>query len=480
MSTKATTAPKAFISYSWTSETHEGWVLELATRLMEDGVATVLDKWDLKVGHDAHAFMEAMVTDPSVTKVLMICDKVYVEKANGRMGGVGKEAQILTREIYEKAAQDKYAALITERDEEDRPYLPAYYGGRQFIDFSKPERAESAYEELLRWIWDKPQYVKPKLGGPPSFITDPEAVITATTSKFRRADEAIRSRLPSAPGFITDLGEAFVEELRELAPDKTAEPFDEEVARAAEAMRPGLRNLTELILTEARFSGAHLAQILRIFEKMGSLMYRPEHVRSWSDEDFDPYRMICYEGFLGLTAILLQEQRFALLGEVLSHPYLILGRDSGDGPTTATYRAFAQDISSFEQRKRRLGSRQYDLYADLIAEVYRASFPKLEQLVEAHILLFLRCVIVQEQTNYERWWPRLIIYSRRSQVLNLFARSESISFFKNWAPKVFGDISVTDFRTAVEKNAETFRGIYGYPSANLRVLTNLAHLGTRA
>lgn len=146
------------------------WVVRLATRLMEDGVEVIFDKWDLKVGHDANAFMESMVTDKSVTKVLLICDETYAAKADGREGGVGKEAQILTREIYEKVDQDKYAALIVERDGDGKPFTPAYYGGRQYINFCNPEDAETSYEELQRWIWNKPKYVKPKLGRPPAFI----------------------------------------------------------------------------------------------------------------------------------------------------------------------------------------------------------------------------------------------------------------------------------------------------------------------
>ncbi len=332
---------------------------------------------------------------------------------------------------------------------------------------------------MLRWIWNKPQFVKPPLGNPPTFITDPAAVGTLTTSKFKRANEAIRSGAPAAAGFISDFGETLVEELRERAPNTEVEPFDEEVARAAEAMRPGLRNFLDLILAEARFSGAHFARILRIFEELGSLMYRPEHVRSWRDEDFDAYRMICYEGFLGLTAILIAERRFDLLANTLSHPYLIERREHGVGPTTATYRVFAQDIQSFEQRKRRLGSRQYDLYADLVAEVYKVSFPQLGQLVEADILLFLRGLMVKDESNYERWWPRLIIYAGRSATLNLFARSESLAFFSKWAPMVFGNISVADFQAQVKSLADSLRGAYGYPSPNLDILTNLTHLGTR-
>lgn len=47
--------PRIFLSYSWTSEEHVQWVLELAERLRADSVDAVLDQWDLKEGHDKFA-----------------------------------------------------------------------------------------------------------------------------------------------------------------------------------------------------------------------------------------------------------------------------------------------------------------------------------------------------------------------------------------------------------------------------------------
>jgi len=67
--------PKLFISYSWSNATHEQWVVDLATEIRESGVDVILDKWDLKEGHDAVAFMEKMVTDPEIKKVAIITDE---------------------------------------------------------------------------------------------------------------------------------------------------------------------------------------------------------------------------------------------------------------------------------------------------------------------------------------------------------------------------------------------------------------------
>src|SRR4051812_15546819 len=111
---EATETPKVFVSYSWTSEDHVNWVVRLAVRLVSDGVDVVLDQWDLKEGHDKYAFMERMVTDPGVSKVLAVCDETYADKANGRRGGVGAETQIISKDVYEKVKQEKFIPLIRE------------------------------------------------------------------------------------------------------------------------------------------------------------------------------------------------------------------------------------------------------------------------------------------------------------------------------------------------------------------------------
>jgi hypothetical protein len=91
---------KIFISYSWGTKEHQDWVLNLGKRLMADSVDVELDKWSLKDGHDVYSFMESMVKSKEIFRVLIICDKMYTEKANDRQGGVGTETQIITPKIY--------------------------------------------------------------------------------------------------------------------------------------------------------------------------------------------------------------------------------------------------------------------------------------------------------------------------------------------------------------------------------------------
>ena len=46
--------------------------------------------------------MERMVNDSTISHVIIICDKIYSEKADSRKTGVGTETQIISKEVYVK------------------------------------------------------------------------------------------------------------------------------------------------------------------------------------------------------------------------------------------------------------------------------------------------------------------------------------------------------------------------------------------
>src|SRR5690348_3886356 len=92
----AETQPKVFVSYSWSSPEHKELVRSWADRLLANGVDVVIDEYDLKPGHDKYTFMEQSVTDPSVSHVLIVCDRAYAEKADARRAGVGTETQLIS------------------------------------------------------------------------------------------------------------------------------------------------------------------------------------------------------------------------------------------------------------------------------------------------------------------------------------------------------------------------------------------------
>lgn len=133
--------PKAFISYSWTSSGHIGTIRSFAERLVNDGVDVVLDQWDLVEGQDKYAYMEQMVTDETVTHVVIFSDRKYALKADERKDGVGTGTQIISRELYESVAQTKFIPVVCERREDNGgPWLPTFLASRKWLDFSTPEQ----------------------------------------------------------------------------------------------------------------------------------------------------------------------------------------------------------------------------------------------------------------------------------------------------------------------------------------------------
>ncbi len=171
---EATKNPKLFISYAWTDDKHKQWVKGLAKRLRDSGVKPEFDEWGLRIGHDINAYMEGMVTDPTITKVIMVVDKNYAKKADDREGGVGTEASIIAKEINKDKEQKKFAAIALEKDAKGNLIFPVYWGSRRGIDFSDYNDHDSdhkSYNELLYWIFDKPLHEKPALGKIPDFIS---------------------------------------------------------------------------------------------------------------------------------------------------------------------------------------------------------------------------------------------------------------------------------------------------------------------
>ncbi|EHE96339.1 hypothetical protein HMPREF9469_04875 [ [[Clostridium] citroniae WAL-17108] len=164
--------PKVFISYSWTNEEHINRVVLLAERLVSHGVDVILDRWDLREGQDKYAFMEQCVTDANVDRVLLICDKMYAEKADGRKGGVGDETAIISSEVYGKTNQEKFLPVIFQKNSDGLPYMPAYIKRLLYFDLSDDNTFESEYEKLLRRIYDKPLLSKPELGKMPSWLNE--------------------------------------------------------------------------------------------------------------------------------------------------------------------------------------------------------------------------------------------------------------------------------------------------------------------
>jgi hypothetical protein len=154
--------PNVFISYSHDSPEHKQWVLKLAADLRGNGVDAVIDQWDLSPGDDIPSFMEQGLK--SADRVVAVCSKEYVERANKGQGGVGYEKMIVTAEIIENLGTKKFIPIIRRAG---TPPVPTFLGYRLYIDFEDDAKYRSSLETLVRELLNVPDPGKPPVGPNP-------------------------------------------------------------------------------------------------------------------------------------------------------------------------------------------------------------------------------------------------------------------------------------------------------------------------
>lgn len=425
------TAPKLFISYSWSNVEHEQWIIDLATELRESGIDVILDKWDLKEGHDAVSFMEKMVTDPEIKKVAIICDEEYAAKADGRAGGVGTETQIISREVYENQAQDKFVAVVCEKDELGKAYLPTYYKSRIYIDLSEVDRYADNFERLLRWVFDKPLYVKPELGNKPSFLSEGEHVSLGTTAIFKRCVDAIKNHKVHASGAFDEYCSAFAENLERVRISRPEGEFDDAVIKNIEEFLPFRNEAIQLFIVIAQYAPEEqfIQRLHRFFESLIPYMSRPQSTYQWNEWDFDNYKFIVHELFLYALAVLLKYDRIEQANYLLQQQYYVSGNSDYGRDAMVGFIVFRDYMRSLEYRNNRLVLRRLSLRADLLKERCAGTGIDFRYLLQADFVAFMRAE-VDAKDNYKSWWPETLLYlGHFNSPFEIFARSVSKVYF---------------------------------------------------
>jgi hypothetical protein len=411
------TAPKLFISYSWSNAEHERRVIDLATELRQSGVDVVLDKWDLKEGHDAHAFMEAMVTDEEIGKVVIICDEKYAVKADGRKGGVGTETQIISAEIYGKKSQEKFVAVVFEKDEKGKPYLPTYYKTRIYIDLSEPDRYAENFESLLRWVFDKPLHVKPELGSKPAFLSEGDQISSGTSAIFRRCQDAIRNQKPYAGGTLEEYRTLFVKNLERFQLSDYEGELDDAVIRSVNDFLPSRNEAIQVFITIAQYAPEEqfMSVLHRFFEGMIPYMGRRHEPK------FDNYKFIVHELFLYALAILLKHERMEQANHLLRQQYYVSKNSDYGKDVMVSFTVFQLYMESLQARNNR---------AHLLKERCVGIGIDFHHVMQADFVAFMRAEVDNREGWQTDWYPETLIYAKNfTGPFEIFARSVSKDYF---------------------------------------------------
>ena len=426
-------ARKIFVSYSWSSPTHEKFVIELAERLTIDGVEVIIDKWELKEGQDKYAFMEKMVSDESVNKVLVISDRKYSEKADQKKGGVGAESQIISSEIYNKIDQTKFIPIVTEFDENGSPFLPVFLKNRIYINLADSNVYLDEYDKLLRNIYDKPLFKKPSLGTPPSHILDEYVSSVKTTIKYNSLREAIIKEKTISKALASEYFDLFLETLEDFrVPDKNNDvgPIDEQIVNSINRFLPYQRELLLVfrLLIETTNDFYYYELIFKFFEKFIVYKYPPAELNQFNEIWFDNYRFFMMEFFLYLSALLINSNKIDELNFFLDELYFI---DIRFIQGSHRYTVFNEYLNSLDTvRKQRMNLNRISITADLLHDRCQSKNLSFEEVMQADFILTLKSVF-DNSNRYDFWFPRTLVYKgwANSRPFPLFFRGETKRYF---------------------------------------------------
>ncbi len=345
---------------------------------------------------------------------------------------MGTETQIISKEVYDKQSQDKFAAVVAEKDENGKPYLPTYYSSRIYIDLSESERYADEFERLLRWIFDKPLHVKPDVGKKPAFLEEGEHVTLGTTASFNRAIDALKNHKSTAEGAVTDYIGMFAENLERFRIENPEGEFDDAVVKNIEEFLPYRNEAIQIFTAIAKYAPEQVygEHVHRFFENILPYMDRPEHMTQWQESQFDNFKFIVHELFLYALGIFIRHERFELAQLLLEQRYYQPPHLVRDGRPMVSFAGFRQVMRSLVHRNDRLGLQRLSVRADLLFERNEASGIDFRHIMQAGFVAFMRAEL-EAGEDFGGWWPETLLYIHRHHgPFEIFARASSKQYFE--------------------------------------------------
>lgn len=412
--------PKVFISYSWNKS---DFARELAEKLTNDGVLVVFDQWDLRPGQDKYVFMELSVNDSEITKVVILCDRTYADRANNREGGVGDETLIISSEVYEKAEQRKFIPVIIERDKDGAAYVPAYIKSRIYIDLSDGGIYGEEYEKLVRDIYEKPLYTRPPIGQRPSFLDVQKTNLFPLKELIRQIrDSKTESRRRK---LIAQFYAAYVDILKKFF---ITSPTGEQAFQSFLEMKPVrdlFLNFIENIAESDTDSDSDYAETIaslfeRLFNDISNIHTFDPVANHVSDDDIDIYKIHVWELFICVVAYLRYISAYRAIHTLLTYSYYLETSIYGGVKAYDNYTGFQYRGHLIEEvYKPTTDDRNYYTLLGKTIYTQRENLPiyRKELLAETDLFLYQVCNAYDLVGDRNPrlgiyWFPTLYVYTK--------------------------------------------------------------------
>lgn len=339
-----------------------------------------------------------------------------MKKANDRSGGVGTETQIISNEVYSQINQEKFIPIIAERGDNRGAYIPSFMKARKYIDLSNEETFEQAFEELLRNLFNRPQYRKLALGTVPAYLFEDAPSHFKTTNLLKQINEAATRQPSRVKGLSYSFFDAFFEGLDQFQ-IKSFEhdvSYDERIVNKINVMILLRDDYVQFVETQCLIQEQVEADpFIDFFEQIINLTQPLEDMTSYSKYQWDHYKFLIQELFIYTILIFLENKQYKTANVLLTAEYFVKTRSNPD-LKHGNFKFFNFYILSIEEfRKQRLNLNWLSLVAEMM--IQRATLKKYQKqkVVHTHLLLYYFS-IMEGQESF--WFPRLYIFEEYKKV----------------------------------------------------------------
>lgn len=395
---------KVFISYSWSGEKYQERVKILADELISKGIEVIIDFYDLKPGSDTYSFMEKMVNDETIDKVLILIDPKYAAKANEKGAtGVSTETQIISPQVYKKIEQNKFIPVIMDRTATGDLEIPTYLENRLYIDLSKKSEYHLNFEKIVREIYEKPLYKKPQLGEIPIYLND-EKKRNETRSFIDSLQSKIKEKFNREKIFF-DIFLKQIEDVREIDFGDNKNQT-EKIFNATNELNELKEDYVEFLEYYILIKEFDIDIIIDFFEKMYEYS-KDKNIGIIINGRYDHIEFLVTELYIYTCMILLENKKYEELEILFETDYNLLGNE--------------YDFSELRLPVRKLRQRNpnhYDYIAELLVSrtIFNGKNYK-KKFIEMDLLLFYVSVIRNREKNTQEnfglsdiWYPATFFY----------------------------------------------------------------------
>jgi hypothetical protein len=363
-----------------------------------------------------------------------------------------------------------------ERDEDGREYAPIFIKNRIYIDLSNEEKFEESYEELIRAIYHRPQYKKPKLGTAPSYLLDEKENNSDLVGCEKRLLFSIEKNDKKALFHIRDFLIIFNSKLVDCHIQYIDSGTGSELGKLTYEKFIEMTSYRDSFLRIANhiaiYDNFQLNEILYDFFSDVEKYYKPiDNTRnSWYNDEFDNYHFFIHELILSVVAIQIQMKNYRFLRYSLGHTFI---KESSRSMPIEDYTETIVDKIKYprsisDHYEAISGSQYYSPLAEILKQrVYNSiSF---SNIVEAEFLVFFY-KMRKRMRNIALPLTMIYFWDSQFSVLNGLAYKDKLNNILH----VFDAETKEELIEAINESYETFKNPFWGNRFRIPNITDIA------